>query len=191
MIVCGELNASHSSWSPTGKTAGDKELLEILRPFQRKDPCATDGVEAKRLQIKRGRLQCEAIFALKAPRRVTHPFLTMDRAISGSKIDLPQDIKGIPPPIPTITSSPAACASDHMPIETLLTQRDDKGRTVKEFFLPTTHRQNSEAADAALELYRGQMPSLTANLRAFGSKLAFVAHVDELQTMIRSLGWPT
>ena len=38
IVVCGDLNASHPAWSPSGKTRGGYALQESLRPLQRREP---------------------------------------------------------------------------------------------------------------------------------------------------------
>ena len=40
-VVCGDLNASHPAWSPSGKTTGGSALQELLRPLQRREPRQT------------------------------------------------------------------------------------------------------------------------------------------------------
>ena len=55
----------------------------------------------------------------------------------------------------------------------------------KEIFLPSPHRRNSEAGEEARKLNRVELPRLAAKFRACGSKIAFDAHIEELQTLIR------
>ena len=187
MIVCGDLNASHPSWSPSGKTRGGNALQTMIKPLQQRAPRATADEIGKRLPSCRGRQQRRALFVLRAPRGVTHPFPAMDGSMSGSTIDLMliAGWKGKLPPTPTILTSPAACASDHLPIAMTISIRQEQRGRAKEVFLPTPHRRNEETMKAAALLYQTKLPRLAAKLRACGSKIAFDAHVHELQATIR------
>jgi len=188
LIVCGDLNASHPAWSPSGKTTGGNALQELLVPLQRREPrkpgSSTPGT---RLPKTRGKQQRPGLFELRAPRGITHPFLAADGTMVGSTIDLMliAGWKGKRPPTPTIITSPAACASDHLPIATVIKLGKKSNRRAKEIFLPSPHRRNSEAGDVACKLYRQELPKIASKLRACGSKIAFDAHVEELQQMVR------
>ena len=187
MIVCGDLNASHPLWSPSGKTRGGNALQELIKPLQRKEPHAAVREVAKRLPRGRGRQQREALFVLRAPRGVTPPFPAKNGTMAGSTIDLIliSGWKGKLPPTPKIITSPPACASDHLPITMTFTLHNDLSGRAKEIFLPTPHRRNDEAVRAAAIQYNDRLPRLAAKLRACESKVAFFAHVDEMQTLIR------
>ena len=89
------------------------------------------------------------------------------------------------PPTPTIIISPHACGSDHLPITVQIPIENKTNRRAKEIFLPSPHRRNSETGEEARKLYRHELPQLAAKLRACGSKVAFDAHVEELQAIIR------
>ena len=187
MIVCGDLNASHPSWSPTGKSRGGNALQTLIKPLQQRHPRDAVGEVGKRLPSSRGRQQRKALFAMRAPRGVTHPFPAKDGSMSGSTIDLMllSGWKGKLPPIPTILMSPAACASDHLPIAMTIRIRQEQSGRAKEVFLPTPHRMNEDALNAAALWYQSQLPRLAAKMRACGSKVAFDAHVHDLQEVIR------
>lgn len=88
MIVFGDLNTSHSSWSPSGKTRGGNALKTMVKPLKRREPHTADCEVSKRLPRSRFRQQLEALFALRAQNGVTHPFLAKDGRILGSTIEL-------------------------------------------------------------------------------------------------------
>ena len=180
LVVCGDLNASHPSWSPCGKTTGGKAVLALTTPLQRREPRAADAADTprtKRLTKERGRLQRGALFALRAPTEATHQYIDKNGKLAGSVIDLMlvSGWKGCPPPRPKVLASPAACASDHLPISVRLDLRIpiEKAKSV---FLPTPRRMESVVADEARQLYSAELPGLASLLRAAGTRLAFHAH---------------
>lgn len=89
------------------------------------------------------------------------------------------------PPTPTIMTSPAACASDHLQKALILTLRNERSGRAKEVFLPTPHRIKFEAGKTTEKLYVNEFPKLLAkNLRACGSNVTFDAYVHDMQTQI-------
>ena len=88
IIVCGDLNASHPSWSPSGKARGGNALQSLIKPLQRREPRGAGGEIGKRLPSSRGRQKRGDLFTLKAPRGVTHPFPAKNERMSGSTIEL-------------------------------------------------------------------------------------------------------
>lgn len=107
--------------------------------------------------------------------------------MTGSIIDLilTSGWRGNLPPIQTILSSPAACASENLPVATTLMLRHETSGRVKKVFRSTPHRINAEAVEAAVKFYRAELPRVVAKLGACGSKIAFHTHVQDLQTSIR------
>ena len=93
-------------------------------------------------------------------------------------------MEGQPPPRPKVLASPAACASDHLPISVRLDLRIPIQKA-KSVFLPTPRRMESVVADEARQLYRAELPRLASLLRAAGTRLAFHAHVEEMHSIIR------
>ena len=58
LVICGDLNASHPAWSPTGKSTGVNALQELLRPLQRREPRKPGAVSpGKRMTRSRGKQQ--------------------------------------------------------------------------------------------------------------------------------------
>ena len=154
-MVCGDLNASHPAWSPSGKTTGGSALQDLIRPLQRKEPRQPGSeIDAKRWPRSRGKQQRPGIFELRAPRGITQPFPAPDGSMSGSTIDLMliSGWKGRQPPTPTIITSPPACASDHLPIGMVISLGSKVIRKAKEIFLPSPHRRNEEASEAARKI---------------------------------------
>ena len=93
--------------------------------------------------------------------------------------------KGRRPPTPTIITSPPACAGDHLPIGMVISFGTKAIRKAKEIFLPSPHRRNEEASEAARKFYTSDLPKISSKLRACGSRIAFDALVEEMQTAIR------
>ena len=58
-------------------------------------------------------------------------------------------------------------------------------RKAKEIFLPSPHRRNQEASEAARKIYRSDLPKMASKLRECGSRMAFDALVEEMQAAIR------
>lgn len=80
---------------------------------------------------------------------------------------------------------PPAFASDNLPMAVTLSLRSEKNERAKKVFFPTPHRLNAEAVQAAVLQYQSQLLRLAANLRTFGSKVAFDVKDDELRALIR------
>ena len=139
MIVCGDLNASHPAWSPSGKKTGGNALQELIVPMQRREPRKPDPTTLGNILLKgRGKQQRPGRFELRASRGITHPFPMADGSMSGSTIDLMliYGWKGKLPPTPTIITSLPACASDHLPIAVQITRKRE-GEQEGEDDLPT------------------------------------------------------
>lgn len=88
MVVCKDHKASHPSLSISDKTEGGKAVKVVNQPLQRRKPCAAENEVAKGLPCSKGRQKRGALFALRAPRGVTHPFPAKYGNVSGSTIDL-------------------------------------------------------------------------------------------------------
>ena len=58
-------------------------------------------------------------------------------------------------------------------------------RKAKEIFLPSPHRRNEEASEAARKIYRIDLPKIASKLRACGSRIEFDALAEGMQTAIR------
>lgn len=193
MIICGDVNAIHPFWSPSDKTRGGNALQTLLKTLQRREPRADEGeVWQETTDEQRTTASQGFIRAARAEKRHTPlpgkgwnsiPCLS----ISGSKIDfiLLLGWKGKLASILTTLASPAACASENLPIVMSITLHPQQGEFVKEVLLFTPHHMKANAVKAANKLYKEQLPRLVSKMRACGSKIAFYAHVKELQALFR------